>query len=329
MIIYTLFFKTLIMSNLLLFNIFSLFLSNLMMIWFFMEISNFLFITLMMSHMKYKKMIFLYFIIQVISSSMIIFMIILNILMNKHFYLNFMMIIPLLLKLNIPPFHLWLPLICKSLPWKTIIILLTVQKLSPFYFISLLKMPILLLYMILILTSLIPPYMLINNTNIKMLMAYSSINHSGWMIMLINTNNTMWFKYFIFYTLIMYTFLNMIYYYKMFMNMSSIPYINLNILPMIFMFNLAGMPPFSFFFMKWYSMFLMIYSSNLFFILILMMMSSLIMMYIYISMMIYFMFMNKFIFKFFMTSSPLTHHYNFNFFWKFLALSMSLIILII
>nr|YP_010341314.1 NADH dehydrogenase subunit 2 [Stenamma megamanni]UNZ99566.1 NADH dehydrogenase subunit 2 [Stenamma megamanni] len=331
MIMYNLFFKILIMNSLMLFNIFSLFFSDLMMIWFIMEISNFLFISLMSIYMKNKKMIFLYFFIQLIASCMIIYMIILNTLMNKNIYMNFLMIIPLFLKLSIPPFHLWLPLLCRSMPWQMIIILLTIQKLPPFYLLSLLKMPALLLYFSLILTSLTPLYTLINNTNIKIMMAYSSINQSGWTIMLIYINDIMWLSYFIFYTLIMNMSLSMIHYYKMIMNMNFLPLMKLNILPLFLMLNLAGMPPFSFFFMKWYSIFLVLSASPLLALLILMMISSLIMLYIYISMMTYAMFTNKFIFKFFNinNNTPLPPFYNLNFSWKFTAFLLSLIILII
>nr|YP_010341288.1 NADH dehydrogenase subunit 2 [Stenamma expolitum]UNZ99540.1 NADH dehydrogenase subunit 2 [Stenamma expolitum] len=330
MMIYNLFSTYLIMINLLLFNISSLFFSDLLMIWFIMEISNLLFIYLMSTIMNQKKLIFLYFIIQIMASFTIIYTIILNFLMINYNFMNPLMTLAIFLKMSIPPFHLWLPLICRSMPWNIIAFLLTIQKIPPFYILSLMKMNSLCLYITLLLTSLIPPYMLMINTNIKILLAYSSINQSGWMIIMIYFKNMLWLKYFIFYTFITFIFLNMFHYYNIFMNMNIFSNSKWNIFILLYMFNMASLPPFSFFFLKWYSLFLIMYNSNLFFILMLMMISSLIMLYIYVSMMIYSMFMNKFMFKFFkFIDLPQSFLNYFKLYSNIFTLLMSLIILIL
>nr|YP_010341275.1 NADH dehydrogenase subunit 2 [Stenamma diecki]UNZ99527.1 NADH dehydrogenase subunit 2 [Stenamma diecki] len=324
MIIYNLFFKYFIGINLFLFSFFSLFFSDLIMIWFFMEISNFLFICLLNMSLIYKKFIFLYFFIQIMSSSIIIYIIIMNNLFMMNNYLNFLILMSLFMKLSVPPFHLWLPILSSALPWPLLFLLLTIQKLSPFYMLSLIKLNYFFIYLTLILTCIIPPYMMINNNNLKSLMAYSSINQSGWMIMLIYLKNIIWLKYFMFYLMISLMLFTMIFSFKMSMNSSFSSSTNLNITSIIFMFNLAGMPPFSFFYMKWFSLYLILTNSNMLMILILMMISSLLMLYIYINMMIKSMFLNKISFKL------LPFYPNFNYvFWNMLSLFLSLTILII
>nr|YP_010341301.1 NADH dehydrogenase subunit 2 [Stenamma impar]UNZ99553.1 NADH dehydrogenase subunit 2 [Stenamma impar] len=325
MIIYNLFFKYFIGINMILISFSPLFFSDLIMIWFFMEISNFLFISLLNMSMTRKKFIFLYFFIQIMSSFIIIYVIIMSNFFMMNNFLNFLILTALFMKLGLPPFHLWMPLMSQTLSWIILFFLLTILKLSPFYMLSLIKLNFFFIYLTLILTCSIPPYMMINNNNFKSLMAYSSINQSGWMIMLIYTKNIIWLKYFLFYMMISLMLFAMISSFKISMNSSLSTPFNLNMMPIIFMLNLAGMPPFSFFLMKWYSLYLILNNSNFLMILILMMISSLIMLYIYINMMIKSMFLNKFIFKFFIYT-PNTLNY---IFWNLFSLFMSLAILII
>nr|YP_010266080.1 NADH dehydrogenase subunit 2 [Messor structor]UHY95041.1 NADH dehydrogenase subunit 2 [Messor structor] len=300
-IFYNMFFKYFIMLNLLLFSFLSLFISDLMILWFFLEINNFLFISFTQIQMKNKKMIFLYFIIQIIASFMMIFSIIMNNFFFFNNYLSLLFLISLLFKLGIPPFHSWLPMITPFLSWDILFIMLTIQKLTPFYMISLMKMNIFMFYMVLIMCCIIPPYMSLNKNNFKLIMAYSSINQSGWMILLIYLKIFLWFNYFIFYSLISFSLFWFINYFKMNMNFKYTFLMNnfkLNMIPLMLLLNMSGMPPFSFFIMKWYSIYFSLYNSNFFLILIMMMLSSLFMLYIYINMTLYSMFIYKYTSKF-------------------------------
>nr|AWN56155.1 NADH dehydrogenase subunit 2 [Cardiocondyla obscurior] len=276
--------------NLFISSMLPLFSSDLLMIWFFMEINNFLFIFILCFSIKNKKMIFFYFFIQTIISFLIIYSLILNNLFMYSNIYNFFIIMALLMKLSIPPFHLWLPVISKYMNWFSLFLLLTLIKIIPFYMISLIKLNLFMIYFIIIMCSFLPPYLMLNLTNFKMLLSYSSINQTGWMMFLIFFKIFIWLKYFIFYSFITLSLFNLIYYFKMFFHNNFLTYnyyqMYLNFLPLIFMFNMAGLPPFSFFIMKWYSIFLFSYSSNYLIILIMLMISSLIMLYIYTNMMI-------------------------------------------
>jgi len=273
----------------------SLFLYDFIIIWFFIEINNLLFIYLLRFNIYNKKIIFFYFIIQIIASLIIIYSIIINNIFfsNNLFYI--LIIISLILKLRIPPFHLWLPLISIYMPWNILFILLTLQKIIPFYIISLIKINIILIYFTLFICSILPPIIIINITNFKVLLSYSSINQSRWIILLIFLKNIIWLKYFIFYIIILSSLFLLLYYFKIMYNLSyiSINQIKFNLIFIIFIFNLAGIPPYSFFYIKWFRIYISIYNSNLFIILIIIIFRSLLMLYIYINIIINSIFFNK------------------------------------
>nr|YP_009253051.1 NADH dehydrogenase subunit 2 [Vollenhovia emeryi]ANA91976.1 NADH dehydrogenase subunit 2 [Vollenhovia emeryi] len=287
MMMFNLFMKYITTLNLILFSITPLLFTDLILIWFFMEISNYMYMCLLNIWMKNKKMIFFYFILQVLASFMIIY----NIIMNNFFMINsvfssLLLLLALMMKLSVPPFHLWLPLLSKYLTWPLIFILITMLKVTPFYMISLMNMPLMLLYMILILCASIPPFLMLNINNLKILLTYSSINQTGWMLMLIWLKNLLWMTYFFYYSMILLSLTYSIHNFKIYMNFNNFNNMNFKMILLILMFNLASMPPFSFFLLKWYSIFYLLYNSNFFMILILLMFSSLIMLYIYTKMMI-------------------------------------------
>nr|YP_010334250.1 NADH dehydrogenase subunit 2 [Crematogaster matsumurai]UNH90059.1 NADH dehydrogenase subunit 2 [Crematogaster matsumurai] len=327
MIMYNLFLKYFITFLLIFLTWSSLFFFDILIIWFILEISNLLFICILNLSSKDKKMIFFYFIVQIIPSFLMIYSIILNNIFFLTNYPYFIMLLSLMIKLSIPPFHFWLPIMSKYLSWNNLLLMLTLQKIIPFYTLSLFKINPLLISTALILCAIIPPYMMLNINNFKILMSYSSINQSGWMLLLIYLKNIIWFKYFLFYSFIT---LTLFIFFYLFKNNFNFTYKlnNLNLMIAIFfMFNLAGLPPFSFFYMKWYLIFSIIYNSNHIFIMIIMMMSSLFMLYIYTNMMMINFYMFNFKSKLYL-SPPLTLTMKYNLLF-INSLIFSMIILII
>lgn len=308
-----------------LFSFLPLFLNDLILIWFFVEISNLLFICIINIYIINKKSIFFYFFIQIIASFLIIFSFIINNIFIFNNFIKLMIILSLCLKLSLPPFHLWLPIISLYTPWNILFLILTIQKLAPFYLWSIIKINILLIYIIIIFCSIIPPFKILNLTNYKILLSYSSINQSSWIIILIYFKNIIWFKYFIYYSIIILNIFILYNLYKIFINFNYKNYY-LNIFFLIYILNLAGMPPFTFFFIKWYRIFIFIFNSNFFFILILIIFRSFIILFIYINIIIN----SLFIFSY---KSKLIHlilNINFNkIFIFYIGLILSSIIIII
>lgn len=180
------------------------------------------------------------------------------------------------------------------MPWKILLILLTLQKIIPFYLISLINLHLYLLYIIIIICSILPPYIILNITNFKLLISYSSINQSRWIILLIYIKNIIWFKYFIFYSIISFRLFSIIYISKITITSNYFKSnFKFNLLFIILIFNISGLPPFSFFYIKWFSIFIFLKSSNILIILIIIILRSLIILYIYVNIIINSFFINK------------------------------------
>lgn len=198
-----------------------------------------------------------YFITQAIASTILLFSIIY---ISSSIYLitNFNIIMVfnsrILIKMGAAPFHFWFPEIIEGLYWNNCLILLTWQKLAPIIIIIYNK--IIIFFSLIILTSIIIRGILgINQTNIRKILAYSSINHIGWIIASIIYFNNIWIIYFITYLIIT---INIIYLFKIFniLNIKQLLIkINNNIILKLFFiinfFSLGGLPPFLGFIPKW------------------------------------------------------------------------------
>nr|QYF07846.1 NADH dehydrogenase subunit 2 [Proceratium itoi] len=276
-------------------TIFTLSFSDLIIIWFFMEMTNFIFMNYMFLFIKDKKISFFYFIIQFITSTLIILSI-LFLIFNYQPMMKSFLFGSLLMKLGIPPLHFWMIIISKKLNWLLLLLMLTIQKIIPFYILSFFIHQInmfIFIYLIIFSTSFIPPLFMIKLTNLKILFTYSSINQSGWIIMLILMKNLFWLFYLIFYTIIMSFIIILISYFKTSYSLINYNYSMKNLMTLwtLNFMNLASLPPLPFFLFKWYTLFIISFNSNYYILIIIMIFSSFIMMYIYINM------INLFLFK--------------------------------
>nr|BAJ06195.1 NADH dehydrogenase 2 [Pterogobius zacalles] len=97
-----------------------------------------------------------------------------------------MIIIALSLKLGLAPLHTWLPEVLQGLNLTTGLILSTWQKLAPF--ILLLQIPTMnqeILIMLGLASTLVGGWGGLNQTQLRKILAYSSIAHLGWMILIL------------------------------------------------------------------------------------------------------------------------------------------------
>nr|YP_009180299.1 NADH dehydrogenase subunit 2 [Rhinogobius brunneus]ALL96688.1 NADH dehydrogenase subunit 2 [Rhinogobius brunneus]UXB59044.1 NADH dehydrogenase subunit 2 [Rhinogobius brunneus] len=97
-----------------------------------------------------------------------------------------MIIVALALKLGLAPLHTWLPEVLQGLTLTTGLILSTWQKLAPF--ILLLQIPTAsqeLLILLGITSTLVGGWGGLNQTQLRKILAYSSIAHLGWMIIIV------------------------------------------------------------------------------------------------------------------------------------------------
>nr|YP_010948208.1 NADH dehydrogenase subunit 2 [Zenopsis conchifer]WMI35275.1 NADH dehydrogenase subunit 2 [Zenopsis conchifer] len=100
-----------------------------------------------------------------------------------------MLTLALMLKLGLAPAHFWLPEVLQGLDLTTGLILSTWQKLAPFSL--LLQIPNLnsnLLIIIGLMSTMVGGWGGLNQTQLRKIMAYSSIAHLGWMILIVSFN---------------------------------------------------------------------------------------------------------------------------------------------
>lgn len=174
-------------------------------IWLWLEINLISFIALNLNYRFYLSIesSLIYFIIQSIASSIIIFSILISIFYKN---LNFILFISLILKIRIAPFHYWLLIIVERINWINILILLTWQKLGPIIILLNLNLSINIIYTYIIIYSIIIGSLIgIKYISLKKIISFSSINQLRWLILSLILINKIWKIYFIIYFLILLT----------------------------------------------------------------------------------------------------------------------------
>nr|YP_009826323.1 NADH dehydrogenase subunit 2 [Argonauta nodosus]QCI56221.1 NADH dehydrogenase subunit 2 [Argonauta nodosus] len=195
-----------------------------------------------------------YFIIQSLSSSlfflssMFMFLYSLNMyIMLSNSTFSSIMMVSLLIKVGSVPFHFWLPSMCKFLSWSILYFILTWQKLAPLYMLSLINSNFYIMIVSSISSSIIGSIQAINQTNLQMIMTYSSISHLGWMIPAASINNSMMMFYLFMYSIIIIPLFNFFSSFStnFLYSLSEQTYMNnnQNILISALLLSLGGLPP--------------------------------------------------------------------------------------
>nr|YP_009630805.1 NADH dehydrogenase subunit 2 [Notocrypta curvifascia]QBS14466.1 NADH dehydrogenase subunit 2 [Notocrypta curvifascia] len=228
-----------------------------------------------------------YFIIQSIASINFLFMILLKLFFLKNFEMNLLMSIlinsSMMMKLGSTPFHYWFPNIMEGLSWLNCFILMTWQKITPMILISF-YMNKNFLMLIMMLNTIIGAIGGINQTSLRKLMAFSSINNIGWMMSSIMISENLFMIYFFLYSFLISIMCFLFYLMNMyFINQLFIFNFNLmtKFLILINFLSLGGLPPFLGFFPKWIIINFMI-NYNLYIITFIFIMMSLITLFFYI-----------------------------------------------
>nr|UPH84120.1 NADH dehydrogenase subunit 2 [Cystophora cristata] len=206
-----------------------------------------------------------YFLAQATASMLLMMGIIINLMFSGQWTISKipnpiasgLMTIALAMKLGMAPFHFWVPEVAQGIPLSSGMILLTWQKIAPLsilYQISPSINPKLLVTMA-IASVLIGGWGGLNQTQLRKILAYSSIAHMGWMTTILTYNPTlMTLNLMIYITMTLSTFM-------LFMHNSSTTTLSLsntwNKLPLMtslilmLMMSLGGLPPLSGFMPKW------------------------------------------------------------------------------
>uniref|UniRef100_UPI0030014E02 NADH dehydrogenase subunit 2 n=1 Tax=Ammophila clavus TaxID=2594619 RepID=UPI0030014E02 len=245
--------KMISISIFILLNSFSmLFLNSMFNMWIMMEFNSMMIFIMMFYFDSNKMKIILYMLIQVFSSSVLMFSFYL---MNSPHYFSslgeLMMLSSLSLKLAMFPFHSWYPYINKGLSWPMIFFMTTFQKLGPMILFSYTHSMIL-LNITLNLTAVISTINMMYSNSMKAMMSYSSLIHTSWMIMIMILSNSSFFIYFIIYSLLTFTIFLMFHKLNlMFINQKFMISNLMNFSIFLLLLSYSSLPPFTGFILKW------------------------------------------------------------------------------
>nr|YP_007025671.1 NADH dehydrogenase subunit 2 [Thalassina kelanang]AEW68310.1 NADH dehydrogenase subunit 2 [Thalassina kelanang] len=249
-----------------------------------------------------------YFLIQALGSSMILLSA--SFLPLQANFALLILLLALMLKLGAAPFHFWFPQIMEGLSWPTALMLMTIQKISPMILISYLTKYDQTNYMLIqlaMLSSIIGGMSGINQTLLRKILAFSSINHMGWMLIALTMSETCWLYYFTLYCL---TSISV----ALLFNQQKLSHISqllnfksqqasINLLNFLTLLSLGGLPPFIGFLPKWITI-QELCSNNMLLPLMILLMSTLLTLYFYL----------RLTFSFYTLAAPKTFHtLNFNY----------------
>nr|YP_010284546.1 NADH dehydrogenase subunit 2 [Xoanodera maculata]UKQ56289.1 NADH dehydrogenase subunit 2 [Xoanodera maculata] len=202
-----------------------------------------------------------YFITQTMASSVLLFSIIMSMNLdeflpqNSNYWMLMMMNSALLTKMGAAPFHIWFPEVLEGLNWVNSLIMLTWQKIAPMVLLMYSTKMTMFLSVVIIFSSMISGIQGLNQISLRKIMAYSSINHIGWMIASMLNSQSIWLVYFLVYVIItcnivvMFSLMEVFYLNQFFNSMNYSKTMKLFFI-MNFL-SLGGLPPFLGFFPKW------------------------------------------------------------------------------
>nr|AQP29249.1 NADH dehydrogenase subunit 2 [Prohamitermes mirabilis] len=231
--------------------------------WMGLEINLMSFIPLMsnVKNMYNTEASLKYFIVQVLASATLLFMVVMKTLTEDLFtfesnpYTPMIICTPLLLKSGAAPLHWWFPGVMEGLSWENCALLMTVQKAAPLMLMSYLIEINIFTLSIILMSTIVGSIGGLNQTSMRKILTYSSINHTGWMLIALTTSENLWMVYFMIYSMLALTVVSAI-------KLSGVSFINQTMMTnkettlmkfMMFtsLLSLGGLPPFLGFLPKW------------------------------------------------------------------------------
>jgi len=200
-----------------------------------------------------------YFLVQAVGSRILLTFIFLQ----PFFYIHritytpsIFILLRMFLKLGLAPLHFWFPPIISSLNWLIALVLSTWQKIIPFFILlfSNISKSFFILIIVRAIRALIGGWGGLNQTQLRPLLAYSSIRHLGWIISALSISASISSLYFLFYLIIISSIILL--FWKFNINNTSFSlkwnYRGITLLIIIFsLLSLRGLPPFIGFIPKW------------------------------------------------------------------------------
>nr|Q330E6.1 RecName: Full=NADH-ubiquinone oxidoreductase chain 2; AltName: Full=NADH dehydrogenase subunit 2 [Cheiromeles parvidens]AAS91411.1 NADH dehydrogenase subunit 2 [Cheiromeles parvidens] len=258
---------SIIMSTIILGTLIVMTSSHWLMIWIGFEMNMLAIIPMLMKHHNPRstEAATKYFFTQATASMLLMLAVIINLMYSGQWTgmklfnptASIIMTLALTMKLGLAPFHFWVPEVAQGIPLSSGLILLTWQKLAPLTVLYMIS-PAINLYLLLTMSMAsiaIGGWGGLNQTQLRKIMAYSSIAHMGWMTAILIYNPTM-------------TLLNLVIYILMTTTMFMLLMINsstttlslshmwnkmplITTITLVTLLSLGGLPPLTGFLPKW------------------------------------------------------------------------------
>nr|QZL13456.1 NADH dehydrogenase subunit 2 [Pherusa bengalensis] len=235
--------------------------NNWLMLWFGLELNLMSFLPLLMispSHQETEGAV-KYFLPQAIGSGILLMAGLASYInnLNNTLLIPNLIILALMLKAGMAPMHFWFPVVMASLSWPMCMILSTWQKLAPMLLIFSIIIPAIepLITLSASLSALIGGLGGLNQTGLRPILAYSSINHMGWMMASSLYSMTIALIYLLTYMITAALTIMILYFTKIFsINQMLSPQhstLSTNMVIALLFMSFAGLPPLVGFLPKW------------------------------------------------------------------------------
>nr|APU89554.1 NADH dehydrogenase subunit 2 [Porcellionides pruinosus] len=163
--------------------------------------------------------------------------------------------VALLLKMGAAPVHFWYIWVAKELSWMQFITLSTIQKVAPVTLLTLssVKESMSWVYMSIILCGVVGGVGGISALSFRSLLAYSAINHLGWILILVVEGSAFWVSYFCMYCILLFMVVSTLMIFSIFhlSQVTKVSYLKGGWVLLVAMMSLSGLPPLVGFLPKW------------------------------------------------------------------------------
>nr|AIC66214.1 NADH dehydrogenase subunit 2 [Porphyrolaema porphyrolaema]AIC66215.1 NADH dehydrogenase subunit 2 [Porphyrolaema porphyrolaema] len=206
-----------------------------------------------------------YFLVQATASTLLLFSSLINASFTGQWDISqlthptscMLLTIALSMKLGLSPFHFWFPEVLQGSSLTTGLLLATIMKFPPtiLFFLTSASLNPTLLFIMAIISTALGGWMGLNQTQIRKILAFSSISHLGWMIIILIYNPKLTLITFYLYSLtttVIFSMLHTINALKLSSMMTAwtkIPSLTTTL--MLTLLSLAGLPPLTGFLPKW------------------------------------------------------------------------------
>nr|YP_009911618.1 NADH dehydrogenase subunit 2 [Hesperosciurus griseus]QLD22685.1 NADH dehydrogenase subunit 2 [Hesperosciurus griseus] len=176
---------------------------------------------------------------------------------TMNYLSSFMMTMALSMKMGLAPFHLWVPEVTQGIPLMSGLILLTWQKIAPISIMFQIAPSInyTLIMIMALMSIMLGGWGGLNQTQLRKILAYSSIAHMGWMMAIISFDPTLSTLNLLIYIMLTINMFMLLYYNKNTSTLSLSHSWNkspmLTSIILVILMSLGGLPPLTGFSPKW------------------------------------------------------------------------------